>query len=920
MDRRTFLLLTGAASSGLVRPSVRGSERRTSLGRLRFEFDDRHRWSLWYRGDGPAVPLIEGATITAWVGDQPVTLADLQDITIGSRRPPGGDSIVIRGRAAVGGVVVEAEFFAGEEAAAPTGEVTVTLDPDRALPTVRGVRFFHVADTLPGEGPLVALVNGYHSWSPATIETVRANMPETTSHGAIGLTRSGRGLAVAFDAGEPGEAKVTLSPGGAGGLEAVSDWLPARPLRSEGDATTMHLCFTDTGDGLDALTALFQPRSPVDRERLAATTVPAGWCSWYELFGKVTEDDVVANLELCAATFDRRFFRLIQLDDGYQRATGDWETNDKFPHGHRWLTDRIHAKGFTAGLWIAPFAVSERSGIPAAHPDWLLKNATGPILRDTRDNWGGKIYSIDGAHPEVQQWLHDLARQVVQAWGYDYLKIDFLLWATGGDSHYGGMTHAEAYRRGLAAIREGLGPEAFLLGCGAPLQHAVGYVNGMRIGADVDASWGGLQAPARAAALRRFYHRGAWLNDPDCLLARPPLSLGEAQAWASVVALSGGLTVFSDNLPKLSRERLVLLQRTLPVTPVAGRVVDAFTGEPEVAPALLAGTDVYRIGGPWRFRTGDDPSYSRREYDEEAWETIPVPGNWEAAGHPGYDGFAWYRTRFTLPAARTVGQPGAPTVHLELGKIDDADETFINGVKVGQTGEFPPSYRSEWQAYRRYPVSQDALNWGGENVLAVRVYDGGGPGGWWSVRRERPPGTWVVEGAPRWWTAALVNWDEDARDVAVPLATLGITGRKFAAYDVWRDTPLPDLTTSLALHLDARSATTVAIRAALARPQVIGTSRHVVQGAVDIAEENWEATTRTLHGKSANLDGRAYHVTIAVPRGMRPGVCKAELPCTVSRLPSGHAVLKWEPSDGRDIQWEIAFRQGTARGARKSNT
>jgi hypothetical protein len=208
-------------------------------------------------------------------------------------------------------------------------------------------------------------------------------------------------------------------------------------------------------------------------------------------------------------------------------------------------------------------------------------------------------------------------------------------------------------------------------------------------------------------------------------------------------------------------------------------------------------------------------------------------------------------------------------------------------------------------------VSQDALNWGGENVLAARVYDGGGPGGWWSVRRERPPGTWVVEGAPRWWTAALVNWDEDPREVTVPLATLGISGRKFAAYDVWRDTPLPDLTTSLALHLSPHSATTVAIRAALARPQVIGTTRHVVQGAVDIAEENWETATRTLHGKSTNLDGRAYRVTIAVPRGMRPGACKADLPCTVSRLPTGQAVLKWEPSDGRDIRWEMAFRQTT---------
>src|SRR6266487_6842104 len=134
------------------------------------------------------------------------------------------------------------------------------------------------------------------------------------------------------------------------------------------------------GDGLTALTALFAPASPVDQERLASAVAPAGWCSWYELFGRVTEADVIANLEFCAANFDRRFFRYIQLDDGYQKATGDWEANDKFPHGHRRLTDQIHARSFKAGLWMTPFAVAERSGVPAAHPEWLLKSVDGPIV------------------------------------------------------------------------------------------------------------------------------------------------------------------------------------------------------------------------------------------------------------------------------------------------------------------------------------------------------------------------------------------------------------------------------------------------------------------------------------------------------------------------------------------------------------
>jgi melibiase-like protein/beta-galactosidase-like protein len=911
MDRRTFVLLTGAASASTLWrvPTLRGRR----LGGLRFDLDEQRRWSLWYHDDGQPVPLVRQATLGVWVGDALVTLADLEDINVANRRPPGGESLAIRGRSAgEGGVWIEAEFAAWEAGPAAQGSISVNVYPDRVLATIRGVRFFATpeARVLPGAGPLVALVNGYQSWSECRVASVPSGSdaasaaPELVSHGAIGLTRGAQGLAAMFDAGEPGEARVTLSRAG---LDAVSDWLSARPLRPEGDGSTMRLAYFPDRDGLAALGAVATPVSTVDRERVTALVAPAGWCSWYELYGNVTEADVLANLEFCAAHFDRRFFRYIQLDDGYQRAAGDWEMNAKFPRGHRALTDQIHARGFLAGLWVAPFAVAERSGLPTAHAAWLLKEdgGGGPLVMDTRDDWGGRIYALDCAHPEVAQWLYDLARRVVRDWGYDYLKIDFLHWATAGATHYGGVTHAEAYRRGLSAIRDGIGTEAFLLGCGAPLQHAAGLVNGMRIGGDVDASWGGIQAPAQAAALRSFYHRGVWLNDPDCLVVRPPLTLPEAQVWASVVAASGGMNVLSDNLPKLPADRIALLQKTLPVAAVAGRPVGTQVEERQVAPALVAGDDVSPLRGPWRFRTGDDARYAARDYDDETWETLPVPQNWERAGHPDYNGVAWYRTHFTLPSPPPPPGTARAPAFLELGKVDDADETFVNGLKVGET--------HGWLTYRRYPVPVEALNWGGENVLAVRVTDGGGGGGLWSVRRDRPAATWVVEGEPGWWTVVLVNWDDEPRLVSHAVAGLAVAATRLTAYDVWAERPLPDVQQTLKATLAPHTTLTVALRAAAAHPQVVGTTRHVIQGAVDIGAEHWDAAGRTLTGKSVNLDGRAYAVTVAVPRGLRPGICKADAPCTVRRLQTGHAVIEWGAGNVKDIAWSLSFRGVTRR-------
>src|SRR6266516_7548799 len=96
---------------------------------------------------------------------------------------------------------------------------------------------------------------------------------------------------------------------------------------------------------------------------------------------------------------------------------------------------------------------------------------------------------------------------------------------------------------------------------------------------------------------------------------------------------------------------------------------------------------------------------------------------------------------------------------------------------------------------------------------------GGGGGGRWSVRRDRPPRAWVAEGAARWWTVVLVNWEDEAQEIALPLTALGIGGARCNAYDVWRDTPLADPKDTIATTLEPRSALTVALRPASAHPQ-----------------------------------------------------------------------------------------------------
>ena len=777
MNRRTFILLTGAVSAPLFRtrrapPLV---PLQPAAGRLRFELDGQRQWSLFYQGTPESVPVIRNAGIGAWIADRFISLSELEYSTLGTRRPPGGESLIVRGRSTAVGVVLEAEFFCTTDTAPPQASISVRVYPDRTLPTIGGVRFFQVpaSDILPsetaGDAPLWALVDGSTSSSDATLLQLSDmdQMPRLESRGAVGLTRVGRGLALGFQADDPGTGRVQLA---SDGLDVASDWTPSRPLRPEGDSSLLRLTYDPDGDGLTALGALFRPQSIIDRERIDAVSVPVGWASRGELGSAITEDSFLAQVERCASQFDQRSFRFVELDQGYERAVGDWECNGKFPHGHRWLTDQVRARGLLPGLWIAPCVVSERSGIPGAQPDWLLKDTDGsvPIVWDTREEWGGKLFALDPAHPSVQDWLRSLARRARQDWGYEYLRLDLLSWVVGdaetmsgpATAHYGGLTDAEAYRHALEALREGAGSDTLLLGAGAPLEYSVGHVDAMRIGPRVDAAWSSIVPAAPNIARRSFYNRGAWINDPDCVVVREPLTLDEAQLWASTLALSAGVIFCSDDLTKLPAERLEVLQRILPAATHAGRV--------------------------------------------------------------------------------------------------------ING---GASGDAPPTL-------------------------------------------------WIVEGSPGWWTVLLANWRDAAAAQSVTTTSLGLSGKRFTAYDVWRAAPLDDITDTIGATIPAHRALVVGIRRATSRPQLVGTSRHVIQGMHDVADEHWDAPRRILAARATNLDGRVYAVTVSVPTTLRVMECKSDTACVVSSLSSGHTRLEWPAGTRGELSWELSFRSQTARAPR----
>jgi alpha-galactosidase len=340
-------------------------------------------------------------------------------------------------------------------------------------------------------------------------------------------------------------------------------------------------------------------RSGREMDAPVPARVPSGWCSWYHFFTRMRADDVRRNLAALAPF--RGQLETVQIDDGFQAHVGDWlEPHERFPEGVEPLAREIRDAGFRAGLWLAPFLVSRASRVAREHPDWLVRDARGrTVVANYNPAWSGKLcFALDLTHPEVRAWLaHVFAR--VRAWGFDYLKLDFLYAGlVAGRRHDASVSPVEAYRATLVELRSAAGPDPFFLGCGAPLGPSIGLFEAMRIGPDVAPAWSGGRtdwlygvkaSPSAENSLRNVLSRAAlhqrlWLNDPDCVLVRDretALSPDEVRTLASVIAVSGGLVLDSDDLACASEERQRWLRRLLPPLQHAPRVGPPRGGVPD---------------------------------------------------------------------------------------------------------------------------------------------------------------------------------------------------------------------------------------------------------------------------------------------------------------------------------------------------
>ena len=138
----------------------------------------------------------------------------------------------------------------------------------------------------------------------------------------------------------------------------------------------------------------------------------------------------------------------------------------------------------------------------------------------------------------------------------------------------------------------------------------------------------------------------------------------------------------------------------------------------------------------------DGANWAGVDVPADDWKPMTLPANWENAGLPDFDGIVWFRKQFEIPA-----ELAGKTANLELGAIDDRDDSYLNGQRVGGM--------EVWNAQRSYAAPAGLLK-AGQNVIAIRVLDTGGGGG--------------LTGPAEQLRVVVPKQDGVAEDVVIPLS------------------------------------------------------------------------------------------------------------------------------------------------------
>ena len=367
-------------------------------------------------------------------------------------------------------------------------------------------------------------------------------------------------------------------------------------------------------------------------------TPPVGWMTWYAAQFDTCDRVVMEN----ARAFRERFG---DYTDEHPVLWVDWEwfhekMNSRgeedhdmmsprkaaYPRGMKAVADDLKALGFTPALWVSMACDVRTNRMWKTHPEWIL---------GTHDNWSGANWADPTAPGFCEEFVPAMFN-LYRSWGYEAFKWDCLynaLWmfAKFRDRAYDpSMTSEEVFRKMIAAGRDAVGPNAYLMGCAGLTDRvilgAIDILDSSRVGDDIF-GWREFFDSGVNRILSYYpFHQTVFYADADNLVLRSEHS-NEAQARTrvSVYGLSGVPISIGDRMSALDDVRVDMLRRVMPVVPThpatLGRGVCRSTD-------LDLKVDVRRPFGSWQVRGWSNLSTNTVRHVMFAPEDVAVWDFW----------------------------------------------------------------------------------------------------------------------------------------------------------------------------------------------------------------------------------------------------------------------------------------------------
>ena len=317
--------------------------------------------------------------------------------------------------------------------------------------------------------------------------------------------------------------------------------------------------FTSYSEGLESFNNDFKK---LNKKKLF------GYSSWYNYYQDINEEIILRDLDALDSRFD-----LFQIDDGYETFVGDWLDIDpkKFPNGLDEIVKKVHSRNMIAGIWLAPFVAEEKSKLFRERKDLFKKNEKGEFFK-CGGNWSG-FYALDLENKDAQDYIKASFKKYLDL-GFDYFKLDFLYAAT--RPLYDGLTRAQVSAKYYKFLREILGEDMIIDGCGASIMHSYKNFDYLRVGPDISLKFNDVwfmkffhreristKITLQNTIYRSFFNDHLFGNDPDVFLLRDnniDLSLKQRQAIITIAALFGNLLITSDDIATYDENKKKMLE------------------------------------------------------------------------------------------------------------------------------------------------------------------------------------------------------------------------------------------------------------------------------------------------------------------------------------------------------------------------